>query len=213
LVGARRKAIASIRASWFKFSRLLYRLGVLDNPLATVTGHGYHVYDSLVRVPFLVAGGPVRQHPRISEQVRQIDIMPTILDLVGLAEVIPPNVDGRSLAPLMQGDSLPEAPAFIETCQNSREPSSFYGVRFGGFKYAYDAASSQVPQELYNLSSDPEETDNLVKSMPQKAAELRKLIEAHVRQAQSDAVSMNDEISDVEMGDLTEHLRKLGYVE
>ena len=46
------------------------------------------------------------------------------------------QVDGRSLRPLIQGQPLPELPAFIETCQNSRLPSSFYGVRAGGYKFA-----------------------------------------------------------------------------
>jgi arylsulfatase A-like enzyme len=213
LVLMRRKAIASIRSTWFKTSRLLYQLGLFGSPLATVTGHGYHVYDSLVRVPLVVSGGAAPTGRRPSEQVRQIDIMPTILDLAGLAEAIPGAIDGRSLTPLMRGAVLPEAPAFIETCQNSREPSSFYGVRYGGFKYAYDAANPKVPQELYDLSADPEETRNLAQTMPQKANELRRLIESHNNQAKSDAISMSDEISDAEMAGLTDHLRKLGYVE
>ena len=209
----RRKAIASIRATWFKTSRLLYRAGVVESPLATVTGHGYHVYDSLVRVPLVVAGGNTPGGGRIDEQVRQVDILPTILDLAGLANEIPATADGRSLLPLIHGDPLPEMPAFIETCQNSREPSSFYGLRHEGFKYAFDARDPNVPQELYDLSADPEETRNLAQTMPQKAAEMRHLIEQHVAQAESDAVDMTDEMSELEMAGLADHLRKLGYVE
>jgi len=212
LVRARRKAIASLRAGWFSASRLLYRAGLLDSPLASVTGHGYHVYDSLVRVPLVVAGGAVPAGRRVADQVRQIDIMPTILDLAGVGAP-PPNADGRSLVPLMHGGLLSEVPAFIETCQNSREPSSFYGVRYGGFKYAYDARNPKVPEELYDLSADPDETNNLAASMPSKAAELRALIESHLAAAETAAVSMTDELSDAEMAGLADHLRKLGYVE
>ncbi len=211
LVRARRKAIASLRAGWFSTSRLLYRAGLLDSPLASVTGHGYHVYDSLVRVPLVVAGGPVPIGRRVGEQVRQIDIMPTILDLAGIGA--PPTADGRSLVPLMHGDALPEVPAFIETCQNSREPSSFYGVRYGGYKYAFDARNPKVPEELYDLNADPDETKNLAATLPARAAELRALIEAHLAAAETAAVSMTDELSDAEMAGLADHLRKLGYVE
>ena len=209
----RRKAIASIRATWFKTSRLLYRVGVVESPLASVTGHGYHVYDSLVRVPFVVAGGPTPGGRRVDDQVRQIDILPTILELAGLADSLPPSADGRSLVPLMEGAELPELPALIETCQNSREPSSFYGVRIGGYKYAYDANDPKVPEELYDLAADPEETRNLAQALPHKAAELRRLIENHIAQAETGAVDMTDEMSELEMAGLADHLRKLGYVE
>ena len=211
-VRARRKAIAAIRSAWFSTSRLLYRAGVVDSPLATITGHGYHVYDSLVRVPLVVAGGAVPRN-RVQDQVRQIDIMPTILELTGLREDTPDTADGQSLVPLMHGERRPEAPAFIETCQNSREPSSFYGVRYGGYKYADDARNPKAPEELYDLSADPEETKNIARAMPQKAAELRRLIELHVERAETGAVSMTDEMSELEMAGLADHLRKLGYVE
>lgn len=209
----RRKAIAAIRESWFKTSRLLYRAGVVDSPLATITGHGYHVYDSLVRVPLVISGGTMPAGRQVSDQVRQIDILPTILDLAGLGDQIPENADGRSLLPLVHGGTAEDVPAFIETCQNSREPSSFYGVRYNGYKYAFDVNDPKVPEELYDLAADPEETKNLVKAMPQKAAEMRRLIENHIAGAAAGAVNMTDEMSELEMAGLADHLRKLGYVE
>ncbi len=212
-VRMRRKAVASLRAGWFSAVRVLHRAGLLESPLVSVTGHGYHVYDSLVRVPLVIAGGPVPAAAgRISQQARQIDIMPTILDLAGLAGDTPPTAEGRSLRPLMQGETLPAVPAFIETCQNSREPSSFYGIRHDGYKYAFDADNPKTPEELYDLTADPGETHNLAAARPEKAAAMRALITGHLTQAGA-AVSMKDEMSDKEMAGLAEHLRKLGYVE
>lgn len=211
----RRKAIAKARQAWFSTSRLLYRVGMVDSPLATMTGHGYHVYDSLVRVPLVVAGGPVEslKSRRLDDQVRQIDILPTLLDLAGLADETPAHADGRSLVPLMHGEPLPELPAFIETCQNSREPSSFYGVRYRGWKYAYDAQNAGVPEELYDLAADPEETRNLAATKPINVDEMRHLIEGHIAGMETAAVTMTDEMSEDEMAGLADHLRKLGYVE
>jgi arylsulfatase A-like enzyme len=213
-VKRRRKAIAALRRSWFTAARLLHRARLLHSPLASLTGHGYHVYDSLVRVPLVVAGsGTPSAGQVISAQVRQVDIMPTILDLAGLASEIPETADGRSLAPSMRGDPHPPLPAFIETCQNSREPSTFYGVRYQGWKYACDMRSSSVPEELYDLAADPQETRNLAKELSQRATEMRQLIEQHLRPGQQSAVSMAEALSESEITGLTEHLKQLGYVE
>jgi arylsulfatase A-like enzyme len=213
-VRRRRKAIASLRRSWFTAARLLHRAGLLHSPLTSLTGHGYHVYDSLVRVPLLIAGDKTPSAGRVvSDQVRQIDIMPTMLDLAGLASDIPETADGRSLTSSMRGDPLPPLPAFIETCQNSREPSTFYGVRHEGWKYACDMHSSSVPEELYDLATDPQESRNLAKALPQRATQMRQLIEQHLLADQQPAIPMTQVLSETEMAGLAEHLKKLGYVE
>lgn len=216
----RRKAIAAGREMWLSTTRQLHQLGLVESPLASVTGHGYHVYDSLVRVPFVVAGtSRVPANVVSHEQVRQVDILPTILDLAGAAHAIPEHADGQSLVSSMDagaagaGVLTAEVPAFIETCQNSREPSSFYGIRFEGWKYAYNADDPSVPEELYDLSADPEEKRNIAKENPQQAAELRQLIQAHLSNASLSGAALVDELSAAEMDGLAEHLKKLGYVE
>jgi arylsulfatase A-like enzyme len=210
----RRKAIATAREAWFSGTRALHRAGLLSSPLVTITGHGYHVYDSLVRVPFLVAGAVPGSHgQRVSDQVRQVDIMPTILDLAGLAAATPPTVNGRSLLPLFEGDALAPIPAYIETCQNTHEASTLYGVRHAGWKYAADVADSSVPVELYDLSADPGEIKNLASANPAKVAEMRDLLDRYLNQEQTEGVSLTDDLSDLELAGLTSHLKKLGYVE
>lgn len=213
-VKRRRKAIAAGREMWLSTTRHLHQLGLVESPLASVTGHGYHVYDSLTRVPFVVSGtDKVPAHVVSHEQVRQVDILPTILDLAGAADLIPDNVDGYSLVPVMAGEDAADIPAFIETCQNSREPSSFYGVRYEGWKFAYNASDTSVPQELYDLAADPEEKHNIVKEQPARAAELQHLIEGHLTNASFSGSALVDELSVAEMEGLAEHLKKLGYVE
>jgi arylsulfatase A-like enzyme len=208
----RRKGIAQAREAWVSGARLLHRAGLVDSPLVSVTGHGYHVYDSLVRVPLVVSGGGVPAGQTISEQVRQVDIMPTVLELAGVTDALS-HIDGRSLVPALDGEVMTPLPAFIETCQNSREPSSFYGVRDRGWKYAFDAEKPQVPEELYDLAANPAEDRNLIKQNPAKAAELRGLILVHLEQEQRAGSTLADELSDDEMAGLAEHLKKLGYVE
>src|SRR5262245_10104598 len=63
-------------------------------------GHARNLYREVTYVPLVIAL-PFRlaQGVRIGEQVSNVDIWPTVLDLVGLAPL--PNVDGRSLVPLI----------------------------------------------------------------------------------------------------------------
>jgi len=69
-------------------------------------GHGYHLYDELIKVPLVVVGpGLVPPGSRVAAQVSLVDVMPTVIDLLG-AE--PPTFShGRSLVPLLRSSGLP----------------------------------------------------------------------------------------------------------
>ena len=90
-----------------------------------------------------------------------IDIVPTILDAAGLP--FPKKISGRSLMPVFQGKSRdPNHPIFWEHVGNR-------AVRIGDWKLV---AEFQKPWELYDLSKDRAEMNNLVKKYPDKAAEM-----------------------------------------
>jgi arylsulfatase A-like enzyme len=67
-----------------------------------VHGEDLHV-PFVVRPPGGLAGGR-----RVATRVQLVDLLPTVLELSGLD--VPGGLHGRSLAPLIQGDSLPEVP-------------------------------------------------------------------------------------------------------
>ena len=82
-------------SGWFPF---------LDNKLAGLEiGHGFALHEHLVRVPLIISGPGVAPGV-IEEQVRHIDLFPTIADLCAVD--IPPGIDGRSLRAAMDGGSL-----------------------------------------------------------------------------------------------------------
>jgi hypothetical protein len=67
--------------------------------------HGFFIYDATMHVPFLMKA-PYRHFRaggRIPAQVRNVDLMPTILDLVAIEP--PSTIQGTSLAPLLEGES------------------------------------------------------------------------------------------------------------
>ena len=122
--------------------------------------HGLLVYDSTIRVPWILRlpGGP--RGVRIATPISQVDLVPTVVELAALDRASELEaLDGSSLLPLLEGRTLkPDRPLFAET----EVPFFAYGwsrlraVREGRMKYI-DAPV----EELYDLQRDPGELSNL----------------------------------------------------
>lgn len=133
-----------------------------------VFGHG-SLRDQVLRVPLLVASPGGRSAGRvIDEQVRSVDLVPTLLDLAGLE--IPPGLDGVSLRALIEG----------EAADVPKVATSYFSIAHGlslrlenRWKYVYDASAwapgeSEPPrQALYRLpGGESPERDGLAPDHP-----------------------------------------------
>ena len=101
----------------------LKQLGVLDNTLVIVASdhgeefwehglgaHGHSLYSELIHVALMMWNPKLIPHGRrVPDTVQLIDILPTVLDLLGLKQ--PDGIEGRSLAPLLSGARLAPLPA------------------------------------------------------------------------------------------------------
>jgi arylsulfatase A-like enzyme/Tfp pilus assembly protein PilF len=135
--------------------------------------HGYYIYDATVKVPLIVrVPGRDLEGVRIPAQVRTIDVLPTVLDLVGVEA--PDPLHGSSLVPLML-ETSGEGPKFSysESMAVNLQYgwSALYGVRTSSYKFI-DAPRA----ELYNLSLDPRETNNVLRSEKPLADEFRAVL-------------------------------------
>jgi arylsulfatase A-like enzyme/tetratricopeptide (TPR) repeat protein len=166
------------------------------------SAHTFFVYDSTQHVPFIVRT-PWGDHGRSRAQVSTVDLVPTVLDLVGLPPQ--PEIDGRSLARLVldPGADWHEL-AYSETYF----PRFHFGwqhlraLRDGHWKYI------EAPRpELYDVVQDPGETRNLYKSHSLRAEPLRVALE---RMAGSGAQAAPDK-STLDPETL-QRLAALGYV-
>jgi arylsulfatase A-like enzyme len=172
-------------------------------------GHETDVYEPLIRVPLLlVAEARLPGRTRVDQLVRQVDVMPTILDLVGVP--IPEGLDGVSLLPAVSGADL-ELEAFLEACGrvrgHARDRRS--GWRTSTWKYIMAPNAPDIPEELYDLAADPEERRNVALREPARAAAFRARIEAvEARRAAAPPPLSADEQAAVER-----RLRDLGYLE
>jgi len=157
-------------------------LGLRERTLVVVAGdhgesmgehdeqtHMYFVYDGTVRVPLLFWGAKVPRDLRVESLVRTVDVAPTILDILKLPAL--EGVQGTSLLPLIEGESLDlELVGYGE----SIEPHTVFGtsvlrfVRKGQWKYIH-----KVNPELFDLTGDPRELEDLSGVHPEVVERLR----------------------------------------
>ncbi len=120
--------------------------------------HGFFIYESTTRVPFIIRAPFERlRGRRVADPVRSVDLMPTVLDLLGIPP--PPNIAGVSLIALMTGT---RKSLDLEGYAEALYPLHHFGWsemrawRSGRYKMI-DAPRP----ELYDLDRDPHETTNL----------------------------------------------------
>ncbi len=169
-------------------------------------GHSVFVYDTTVKVPLIFAcPGLIEAGKVVEEQVRLVDVMPTILDFMQLEKH--EAVQGNSLIGLIDGriDSL-DLPAYSESLYarlhyNWSELRSF---RTREWKYI------QSPDpELYNIRDDPQELVNLARSNIDVVRELDQRLDAFLAATSAPAVKGTSMAMDEETA---RKLESLGYI-
>jgi arylsulfatase A-like enzyme len=163
--------------------------------------HGVLLYEGVMRVPLMIRA-PAVQPNRVADVVRLVDVMPTVLDLVGLPH---PKVDGVSLTGLMTDwQQRVDLDAYSESLYPQRFGwSSLHALRTGAFKLI-----DGPRPELYDLERDPFEAHNLYDAR-------RDLAEAMTARLRALAKGRADEAADADFlppARLREHLSALGYV-
>jgi arylsulfatase A-like enzyme len=174
-------------------------------------GHETDVYEELVRVPLVVvAPGRAPAAHDVSQLVRQVDLMPTVLELVGVP--VPAGLDGVSLLPAMEGRAQLGLESFLEAFGRVRGTprDRRAGWRTERWKYIVAPNAPDVPAELYDLVADPHERRNLASREPARAAELRARIAAVEAAGAARAAT---QLSASEQAAVEQRLRDLGYLE
>ena len=116
------------------------------------------MYEESARVPWLMRVPWIGRKQRlINRPVSHIDLVPTLLDLMGRRSA-GAKLPGKSLAPLMRGEELPEDDVFI---QWNGDVTTRTVVTADGWKLCLSKGDKS---QLFNLNKDPGETINLFDS-------------------------------------------------
>jgi arylsulfatase A-like enzyme/Flp pilus assembly protein TadD len=199
--------------------RFLKEKGLYQNTLIVLSGdhgeglgdhgektHGFFIYNSTLHVP-LIFKLPLSQSakPRtVAAPVSLVDLMPSVLEAA--KATIPSDVQGKSLLPLLAGKT-PEtsAPLYSETFlpRLHFNWSELRGLQVGN----YHLIEAPKP-ELYDLSKDPKELDNLAAGKKAVTEELRTKLAGVIRD-----YSLGKEMAEKTSLDpaMMERLKSLGY--
>jgi choline-sulfatase len=132
-------------------------------------------YEWSSRVPLIIRFPDGRRAGETFDQpVNLIDLLPTFLDMAGVAEEERLPVDGRSLMKLMDGSDTENYVTFSEYHSQGSHAACFM-VRQGQYKYVYIHG---YDSQLFDLEPDPDEWHNLVgqSEYMEVEAELKALI-------------------------------------
>lgn len=174
---------------------------------AVRNGHGFHLYEDMIRIPLLIAGPELTSGKVIQRQGSMVDILPTCIHLAGLDVETQPTLDGVNL--LDDSSAETKQSVLVMTSEGGSQWPSIKCVRQPPWKYWQVESSGERQSALFNIEEDPLERINLVTQQRERAAmmqlELCRLLERT-------AVSSVEAFTAQEEADLQTRLEDLGYL-
>lgn len=166
--------------------------------------HGVFIYDSTLRIAFMMAGPGIPSGLRVKQQARSIDFLPTLLEVMGGRAA--GYVQGLSLVPTFSGKSVATDIAYAETLypKMNMNWSELRAIRTNRWKYIRAPHS-----ELYDLNSDPREMKNVVQEHGPEAEKF----EAQVKNLISPGGKGTEKVDTAMMDErVMDQLKSLGYL-
>ena len=195
----------------------LKQLGLFESTLIVITadhgemlgahgelGHGYFIYQEAIKVPLIIKAPSLTKPEIIRSNAGLIDIFPTICSLQNIA--VPAQVQGTALLDHRDRNTMEKETRtlYCESLLPTKYTANpLLGIVSGKYKYI-----QTTRPELYDLSLDPKELDDLSVTEHHRArilqSDLAEIIEQSVVAKETRTVSMDAET--------IKRLQSLGYV-
>jgi arylsulfatase A-like enzyme len=181
-------------------------------------GHGFHVFETLVHVPLVVrAPGVFPSGAEVEPMTSHVDLFPTLAAALELDGSLHSHLSGLDLTALVRNGDRPGREALYLQASGARRmnrPEQWLaGLRTDRYKYARGMYNAELPDELYDLESDPDERKNLAADRSEVTADMRARLaalmeaEAPVEPAEGTAYTPEEEAL------LEARLKELGYLD
>ena len=166
------------------------------------------MFEHDVRVAWVMKGPGLPVGKRVKGMVRQVDLVPTIIDYLDIETLFP--FDGLSLLPAIEEGESRGLVAYIEEMYPQRGPGDFQAVRTDRYKYIINRRNENE-EEFYDLQSDPGEETNNIDVLDEEEQLLRKearvLCDRYLGMQTAMAA-----LSDEDQEKIKARLRMLGYI-
>jgi arylsulfatase A-like enzyme len=195
--------------------------------------HGQSAYGELANVPLLMYWpGVIPPGVQIKETVRNLDVMPTLLELSGLR--VPARIQGQSLLPLIAAARKGASPGTVAAAgvtgwkpqpaitEKLRRPTAWrpaedtesFGMVWDGWKFLHHVrrAKDAPEYELFDHRVDPLNLKNVAAQHPQVVEQLKAKLAEWREMTEAGKLPKADAAEGVSPKEL-ERLRSLGYVQ
>jgi uncharacterized sulfatase len=186
----------------------LENLGLLENTIILFTSdHGYNIghhglwhkgngqwilmgnnerrpnmFETSLAVPLLIRWpGVVKPGTRINELTTNIDTFASVLGMLGIPAPKDYKHEGMDFAPLLRGEKIKwRDAAFFQYDLHNGPLSTMRSVRTESWHLIRQYRDNKMPDELFDLESDPGETKNLYQDAAHR--EVRERLEARLQE-------------------------------
>ncbi|SVD68309.1 uncharacterized protein METZ01_LOCUS421163, partial [marine metagenome] len=165
------------------------------------------LFDEAIRVPLLFLGKNIPKNKVVSDQVSNVDIFPTILELIGISDKL--QRDGRSLTSYFNDKVVSEREVYLHTIPyDEKSLQDKVGVRTSKYKYFRHARNSTVNVNLYDLKTDPFENNNIADDNSNIVKKMENILEELTENSTIESI---DNLDDERSKKIQDELRLLGY--
>ena len=165
------------------------------------------LFDEAIHVPLLFLGKSIPKNKIIPHQVSNVDIFPTILDLIGISDKL--RRDGRSLTSYFNDKVISGKEVYLHTIPyDEKSLQDKVGVRTSKYKYFRHARNSTVNVNLYDLKTDPFENNNIADDNSNIVKKMENILEELTENSTIESI---DNLDDERSKKIQDELRLLGY--
>lgn len=165
------------------------------------------MYDHDLKVAMIIRGQGLPKGKTIRGMVGSIDLIPTLLELIGISTE-KYDFDGISLLPAIESGESKGREVYSEDLFEPRGKGALQSIRTENVKFIRNLTLGT--EEFYDLTKDPQEKRNIIEEIDRdKAIESRKKLNTFLK----GSVSPGKQFSKRKKEKIDKRLRALGYIE